>query len=157
MPWSVHRPGPSACLLATVAAAITLAACGERDTARSVGQQVDATLERGREVAREVREESADAAQEARSAAMGAASQAREAASRVGGQMDDAQVTARVRAALAADRELQGARIDVETAQGTIVLSGQVPTLAAKTRAGELAGQVKETRQVRNEITIAAR
>ena len=160
MPWPVPRPALSASWVTTViamAAVATLAACGERDDARSVGEQVDTTLERGREVARDVREGGTDAAQDARSAVMGAASQAREATGRAGAQIDDAQVTTRVKAVLAADRELYGTRIDVETAQGTVVLSGQVPTLAAKTRAGELAGQVKEAQQVRNEITVAAR
>lgn len=134
-----------------------LAGCGERQDSRTVGQQVDSAVQRGREVARDVREGGSQAAQDARSAVMGAASQAREDASRAGGQMDDAQVTARVKAVLAADREMQGVRIDVETSQGMVTLSGQAPSLAVKTRAGELAGNVKEARGVRNEITVAAR
>ena len=71
-----------------------LAGCGERQDSRTVGQQVDSAVQRGREVARDVREGGSQAAQDARSAVMGAASQAREGASRAGGQMDDAQVTA---------------------------------------------------------------
>ena len=143
--------------LLPLAAVASLTACGERDESRSVGQQVDSALERGRDVARDVRQSGSEAAQDAKSAVMGAASQAREGASRAGGQVDDTQVTSRVKAVLAADRELQGVRIDVETSQGVVTLSGQVPTLAVKTRAGELAGNVKEARSVRNEITVAAR
>lgn len=69
---------------------------------------------------------------------------------------DDARIAARVRAALAAERELQGLRIDVDANGGVVTLSGPVPSLALKARASELARQVPQVQSVNDQLTLAA-
>lgn len=69
---------------------------------------------------------------------------------------DDARIAARVRAALAAERELQGLHIDVDSNAGVVTLSGPVPSLALKARASELARQVPQVQSVNDQLTLAA-
>lgn len=66
----------------------------------------------------------------------------------------DARITGQVRAALAADRELQQLPIDVDTRAGIVTLSGPVPTLAAKARAAEVARQARDVQAVNDQLTL---
>ncbi len=141
----------------TASMATLITACGRPGENATVGQRVDQPVERTREAAREVGEDGREAARDARSTVMGAASDPRGAASQTGSKVDDAQITTRVNAALAADKELQGMRIDVDTQDGVVTLKGQAPTMTAKARAGDLARNVKEVKSVRNELTVPAR
>lgn len=67
---------------------------------------------------------------------------------------DDSQITARVRAELAAATDLGGARIDVDTRDGVVTLSGPVRTAAVKARASEIARQVRDVRDVNDQLTL---
>jgi hyperosmotically inducible periplasmic protein len=55
-----------------------------------------------------------------------------------------------------ADKELNPLRIDVDTRDGVVTLSGSVPSAAAKARASEIAQNVKNVRSVNNQLTLAA-
>jgi hypothetical protein len=68
---------------------------------------------------------------------------------------DDAAITFSVSAALAKDAELGGARIDVQTKDGTVRLAGPAPSAAAKARAGEIARAVKGVAGVDNELVVS--
>ncbi len=68
----------------------------------------------------------------------------------------DARITLQVRAALAADRELQQLAIDVDTRGGIVTLSGPVPTLAAKARAAEVARQARDVQAVNDQLTLTS-
>lgn len=144
---------PTACALALV---LALAGCGDRDDGRTVGQRVDSVLDRSAQTGREVREGAQEAAADTRTAAMGAASSAREAGATLGQKVDDAQVTAKVKAGLAADKDIAAGRVDVDTAGGVVTLTGQVTTDAARQRAGEIARHVKDVREVRNQLVVQA-
>ncbi|KQT09659.1 hypothetical protein ASG30_13980 [Ramlibacter sp. Leaf400] len=67
---------------------------------------------------------------------------------------DDSQITAKVRAELAAATDLGGARIDVDTRDGVVTLSGPVRTAAVKARASEIARQVRDVRDVNDQLTL---
>ena len=69
-------------------------------------------------------------------------------------RVDDAQITAKVKAGLAAARDLGGARIDVDTRDGVVTLSGPVQTAAVKARASEIARQVQDVRDVNDQLTL---
>lgn len=89
--------------------------------------------------------------------AMGAAADtSREVAAAAATKVDDASITAKVNAALAADRELSAIRIDVDTREGVVTLSGPAPTASAKERAAEVAHKVKGVESVNNQVTIKA-
>ncbi len=69
-------------------------------------------------------------------------------------QAVDAQITQAVRGALAADRDLSGWAIRVETYQGNVQLSGTVRSEKEKMKAQDIAAGINGVRQVFNSITI---
>lgn len=74
----------------------------------------------------------------------------------LGENIDDAGITAAVKAKLAAEKIATLTRIDVDTNQGVVALNGTVQTEAMKTRAEQLARQVKGVRDVVNNLRIQA-
>ena len=165
-------------LIAASAAALVLglAACGRADdrtaatheSATSQTEQVARdTREQTRETAREAREETREAAREARQDAREATASAdasidraardtRAMGAAAANKVDDAGITAKVNAALAGDKELSALRIDVDTRDGVVTLSGPAPSASAKERAAELALKVEGVASVNNQLTIKA-
>ncbi len=139
---------------AALAALLALAACGKGENGQTVGQRLDSAIGRASEAAREVKQGGEQAAQDARGAVMGAAGQARQAASSAGSKADDAQITAKVNAGLAADKDLGIAQVDVDTRDGVVTLKGTAPTATAKARAAEIARAVKEVKSVDNQLVV---
>jgi hyperosmotically inducible periplasmic protein len=76
-------------------------------------------------------------------------------ASRASDRMGDMQITTRVNAGLAADKELSAMRIDVDTRDGVVTLMGTAPTATAKARAAEVAREVRDVKSVNNQLTVA--
>ena len=86
----------------------------------------------------------------------GAASTAAMGAAPAAAPASDAQITSRVKAEIAAARDLAGSRIDVDTRDGVVTLSGTVRTAAVKARAGEIARRVGDVRDVNDQLTLAS-
>lgn len=150
--------------------ALALAACGERSDDTAVGQRADAPATRTGQAAKDKLGESSQAASQGSrdpsTSVMGAAADARDkayggnAASSGGdtkgdGKADD-KLTSMVLTGLKADKELNPLRIDVDTREGVVTLSGSVPTAAAKARASEIAQNVKDVKSVNNQLTVSA-
>jgi len=98
-------------------------------------------------------------ARDASTSVMGAAADAREKAyspPSTEPRADDTKLPAMVLTGLKADKELNPLRIDVDTRDGVVTLSGSVPTAAAKARASEIAKNVKDVKSVNNQLTLAA-
>lgn len=74
--------------------------------------------------------------------------------STVGEYVDDATITARVKAKFADDKAVSAMAINVETLRGNVQLSGFSKTAAERARAGELARQVKGVKSVSNNIAV---
>jgi hyperosmotically inducible protein len=166
----------------SLAVLLALAGCGERTDGETVGQKLDSAVARTGDAAgqarQEMREKAAsakeaagnaattarDSTQEARDSArtsvMGAAAETRHsgaAATQAGGaKVDDAQITSRVSASLMGDKELSKVRIDVDTRDGVVTLSGPVPSSTIKARANEVARTVKDVKSVDNQLTVSA-
>lgn len=121
-------PLRTAALAAALGAAALLAACG--DDSRTVGQQVDQTLEQ-------------------------AGQKAGQAADTTVAVVTDAAITAAVNARLAGDEKLSVLKIDVDTVDGRVSLSGQAPDESARQRATELAAAVDGVRTVNNMLVVA--
>lgn len=68
--------------------------------------------------------------------------------------VDDAAITTRVKAALAADDRTRAHQINVETRAGVVQLSGFVNNGSAKVAAGEVAGRVANVSRVDNQLDI---
>lgn len=68
--------------------------------------------------------------------------------------LDDAALTAKVDAALAADSRTSALRIDVATREGEVQLSGYAKSKAEKSAATEVARKVAGVASVRNDIDV---
>ncbi len=71
-----------------------------------------------------------------------------------GETIDDASITAAVKTKLAGEKISTLTKIDVDTNRGTVYLNGNVDTAAMKTRAAELARQVKGVKDVVNNLKV---
>jgi hyperosmotically inducible periplasmic protein len=118
-----------------------LAACSD-DPGQTVGQQLDETV-------RNVESTTAQAGDRL-------TQEAEQARRHVGAAVDDARITAQVNAQLARDTELNALRIDVDTAQGRVVLVGVAPSEAARERAAALARAVDGVTEVDNRLAVTA-
>jgi osmotically-inducible protein OsmY len=71
-----------------------------------------------------------------------------------GQSVDDAVVTAKVKAKLIDDEVTKAYQIEVATFQGTVQLSGSVDSEEARSRAGELARNVGGVKDVKNSLQV---
>lgn len=69
----------------------------------------------------------------------------------------DPDITSQVKAKLLGDPDVAGLRIDVDTRDHVVTLTGTVTTRAEKSRALQLAGEVEGVLRVNDKLTIEAR
>jgi len=74
--------------------------------------------------------------------------------STVGQAIDDTAITTRVKARMAQDPNVSAMRLDVDTLNGVVQLSGFATSQAEKQRAEMLARDVRNVREVRNNIVV---
>lgn len=74
-----------------------------------------------------------------------------------GEYIDDATITASVKAKLTADKAVNFARIGVETTNNVVSLTGEVESTKQKERAEALAKQVDGVKRVNNKLRIKER
>jgi osmotically-inducible protein OsmY len=72
----------------------------------------------------------------------------------LGENIDDAGITAKVKAKLAGEKISTVTRIDVDTNQGVVALNGTVASEAMRVRAAEIARDVKGVRDVVNNLKV---
>ena len=155
-------------LLLAAAATLALAACNRQDD-RTAGQKLDSavaqTEQRAQQAKADLKKESAEAGAALQSgtnraatgienAADKAAQAVGQAANQVAAKTNDAAITTQVNAELAKDSSLSALRIDVDTRDGGVTLSGTAPSLAAKDRATRLASAIKGVTRVDNRLDV---
>jgi hyperosmotically inducible periplasmic protein len=134
------------------AALLALTGCDRAGDGSTLGQKMDSAVSKTKRAATEAKQDARDAVADASSKAkddtrsMGAA----------GDKPDDASITAKVNAGLAKDKDLSAVKIDVDTQNGVVTLSGPAPTATAKARAAEIARDVKGVSSVNNQLTVKA-
>ena len=69
----------------------------------------------------------------------------------------DAGITTKVKSKLLADPDVSGLRIDVDTRDGVVTLTGTVNSAAEKTHALDLAGKVENVKRVEDKLTVRSR
>lgn len=74
--------------------------------------------------------------------------------STVGEYIDDATITTKVKAKFVEDKTVDASAISVETLNGEVILSGFAKSSAEKTRAEQIAQQVKGVRSVKNSLQV---
>ena len=72
----------------------------------------------------------------------------------VGSYVDDAGITAAVKAKMAEDKTVSAASISVETLKGTVQLSGFAKSQAERNQAENIARNTKNVKEVRNSIVV---
>lgn len=74
-----------------------------------------------------------------------------------GDMMDDATISAKINAEMVKDKIVKARKIDIDTVDGVVVLSGIVETAREASRAVEIARSVPGVKSVRNNILIGSR
>ena len=129
---------------------VGLVACDKQGPAEQAGQQLDQTVE--------------DAQAKISEAADKVSEEADKASEKLAGQgdkavvgMNDAEITAKVKAAIFAEPGLKTLQISVDTKKGVVTLSGSVDTQQNSDSARALAGAVSGVQTVENRLTIKSR
>jgi len=137
-------------IIAVSALAFGLAACNKAaDEGQTAGQKLDSAIANT--------EKAADnAAANASAAANNAADAAKDAGNAMVSAADSASITAAVNAGLIKDSELSAIKINVDTKDGVVTLTGEAPSQAAKDRAGDIAKAVQGVSSVTNNLTVKA-
>ena len=101
-----------------------------------------------------VDERGEQAARDAAAKTEGAADRAGDAAAGAGAAVTDAGITAAVKTRLLADPDVAGLRIDVDTKDKVVTLTGTVATAAQKTEAGSIARDTTGVASVTNNLKV---
>jgi hyperosmotically inducible protein len=72
----------------------------------------------------------------------------------MGETIDDSYITSAVKTQLASDKLVSLTRVEVETNNGVVYLTGQVQTAEQRSRIGSLASQVKGVKKVVNNLQV---
>lgn len=107
-----------------------------------------------REAKQEVREAGATIKREAKEAGAEVKRSLGEVGETTGQVLADAAITAKVKAALHAEKDLKSRDVDVETFQGKVVLTGAVPDRAHAALAVRIAGAVDGVKSVENRLAV---
>jgi len=75
----------------------------------------------------------------------------------MGEGIDDSYITGAVKTQLASDKMVSLTRVEVETNNGVVYLTGQVQTAEQRSHIGSLASQVKGVKRVVNNLQVISR
>jgi hyperosmotically inducible protein len=145
----------SAVILSSLAMLLALAACDRADNP-TVGERTGPDASTSQRAGAEVKQDAKDATASAGAAVDKAAEEAKQMGATAGEKIDDATITAKINASLAADKDLSAIKIDVDTQNGVVTLSGPAPSATARERASEIARSVKGVNSVNNQLTVKA-
>ena len=138
----MNKPKQPILWLAGIAAAASLSACDQTGN-QTAGQKLDQTVAEAKQTASEVRADASAMAKDAKDTTL--ADSAR-----------DLAITAKANAELARDSQLSALRINVDTQDGRVVLTGTAPTAAAREHATKLVGVLEGVKSVDNRLEIKA-
>ena len=139
----IHRP---ATLLALIATAAVLAACGKPDN-QTAGQKLDNAVADVKQAGAEVRADAGAMVKDAKQAAGNAATSVADTAR-------DLAITAKVNAELAKDSQLSAVSINVDTTDGRVALKGTAPDMASRDRATALVAALEGVKSVDNKLEV---
>jgi len=132
-------------LAATLLLIAGLAACS--DANKTAGQKVDDAVATTEQKSNEVKADIKQGANDVKDAAAKATTEVKQLVS-------DAAITTSVNAELAKDKELSALKINVDSNQGRVALTGSAPDAPAKVRATALASAVTGVVSVDNKLMV---
>ena len=118
---------------------LTVAGCDRSGPAESAGRQIDQTMEK---VARKVDQ---------------ATNSAKEQAAKAGQAIDDTAITAAVKAGILAEPGLKVMKIDVDTKNGLVTLTGSADSPENVQKATQVANGVQGVKSVDNRLAVSAK
>jgi len=125
------------------------------DTGETAQHKVQAANDKVQNTGRELNN-SAVAAFDKGAAKVDAAGDAvRQRAAAVSSSVGDAAITASIKTDLLKDPYLSATRIEVDTQQGVVTLSGSAGSAASRERAGRMASAIAGVKQVNNQLLVA--
>lgn len=133
-------------VIATTAVLLSLTACGQQEDA-TVGQKIDGAINSTEQAAQEAK-------QDMESTAADIKREGEQAVQSVATTATDMAITTKVKAALAADDQLSALKIEVDTVQGVVSLTGPAPSAEAADRATTLAKAVEGVTEVQNKLVV---
>ena len=133
------------CLVSAIACLGALSGCNQSQEDRTAQQAAEA-VHKSNQALRELSTNAKEGAEKA-------ASVAREARNEAAPVLNDVTVTAKVKTALLAAKDVKAMSIDVDTKGGVVTLSGQLPDEAQAKRALEIARGVDGVKSVANRLT----
>ncbi|MCB1888760.1 MAG: BON domain-containing protein [Rhodocyclaceae bacterium] len=151
-------------LAALCSASLLLAACGSDD--QTVGEKVDSAISESRQEMNEAKAEMAQAGEtmERKAESTGdylerkaeaAGETVSNAIGDAGQVVEDAAITTAVKAELIKSDDVNALKIDVDTRDGEVTLSGIAPNDAAREQAAALAETVEGVKTVHNKLALA--
>ncbi|MDI1338286.1 BON domain-containing protein [Polaromonas sp.] len=146
-PTPLQARRPLLALACSAAVLLALTACNKADDGKTVGQSIDAGIAKTEKAAK-------DAGNTMKEASKDAQATGSQASATMGDKIDDVTITATVSTGLARDPDLSAIKINVDTKDGVVTLSGPAPSVAAKDKATVIAKQVKGVTSVNNQLTV---
>ena len=135
-------------VLVSVTVALALSACGRKDAGdQTAGQKLDSAIATTQQKADEAKAVAKEQISEIKS-------DAKDATAKLDAKSRDAGITVGVNAALTRDSALSAMRINVDTSDGRVTLTGPAPDQAARDRATSLAQSVSGVTSVDNRLDI---
>lgn len=131
---------------AALLSSVFLIACSD-SSQQTAGEKLDQSIATAQQKGDELKSDVKQGAAELKDQASAMASSAKQ-------TMGDAAITAEVNASLAKDPALSVMKIDVDTAQGKVTLSGTAPDAAAQAHATQLAQAVEGVTGVDNRLVV---
>jgi osmotically-inducible protein OsmY len=135
-------------LAAAAAVCAALAGCNQAQEDRAAQQAANA-IHKGNQALKDITATAKEGAEKAAAAA-------REASKDAAPILSDAAVTAKVKAALLADKDVGGMAIDVDTQGGVVTLTGKTSSPTEASRAVEIARAVEGVKSVENRLSAQA-
>lgn len=136
-----------ATVLFAVVAATSLVACDRASDDRTAGQKIDGAVDQVQRKVDEVKADAREAGQEAQKSTDTAVDA-------IADKTRDAVITTTINAELAKDSKLSALKVNVDTADGRVILRGTAPDTASRERATELAQRVEGVKSVDNQLSV---
>ena len=136
--------------LTAIASGLTLAACSPIEGGQTAGQQLDQVIASATQKSTELATGAREAGKDMARAAAAGMDQATD-------KVMDATITAAINAKLAMEGNLNAVNIEVDTADGKVVLRGSAPDEQARAKATQLAMSVEGVRGVDNQLVLAGK
>lgn len=146
-----RHTGIKGCVLtASSLALIAMAGCDKPNPAESAGKQIDQSMQKmGQRV-----DQAADRAKEQ---VAKTSERAKEQVAKTGQVLDDTAITAAVKAGIIAEPGLKVLKIDVDTKDGQVTLTGSVDSAENLQRATQVASSVNGVKGVDNRLAVSSK